>query len=242
MMRTRFAPAATEHPHQNSTSQQGWYRFIIARRGVRSLWRGAPTGTKVSLGCPLREWCGHRDRNIANDLVVARKIMIESTDPKAVASVAGNIATNRTPKTARYATWFAVLLCSAYPYPAFSQSIQIQILGIRSSTGMVACTLFESPVGFPADYLHSARNIMSIRVKNNQAQCNFEGIPPGTYAIAVAHDENMNGKLDKSALGIPTEGYGFSNNAVGWLSAPSFSAASFSYDGKNSSLTIRLHY
>lgn len=168
--------------------------------------------------------------------------MIESTDLKAVASVAGNIATNRTPKTARYATWFAVLLCSAYPYPAFSQSIQIQILGIRSSTGMVACTLFESPVGFPADYLHSARNIMSIRVKNNQAQCNFEGIPPGTYAIAVAHDENMNGKLDKSALGIPTEGYGFSNNAVGWLSAPSFSAASFSYDGKNSSLTIRLHY
>ncbi|RDK05708.1 hypothetical protein DN412_35505 [Cupriavidus lacunae] len=173
---------------------------------------------------------------------MARKIMIESTVPKALASVAGNIPMNRTPKTARYATWFAVLLCSAYPYPALSQSIHIQILGIRSSTGMVACTLFESPVGFPADYLHSARNIMSVRVKNNQAQCNFEGIPPGTYAIAVAHDENMNGKLDTNGLGIPTEGYGFSNDAVGWLGAPPFSAASFSYDGGNLSLTIRLHY
>jgi uncharacterized protein (DUF2141 family) len=188
-----------------------------------------------------RRRCGC-DRNLAKGLVVARKIMIESTDPKALASVADNIPMNRTPKTARYATWFAVLLCSAYPYPAFSQSVHIQILGIRSSTGMVACTLFESPVGFPADYLHSARNIMSVRVKNNQAQCNFEGIPPGTYAIAVAHDENMNGKLDTNGLGIPAEGYGFSNNAVGWLGAPSFSDASFSYDGGNLNLTIRLHY
>ncbi|MCY1289236.1 hypothetical protein D9M68_418490 [compost metagenome] len=168
--------------------------------------------------------------------------MVESTDLNAAASVAGNIPMNRTPKTARYATWFAVLLFLSYSYPAFSQSIHIQILGIRSSTGMVACTLFESPIGFPADYLHSARNIMSIRIINNQAQCNFERIPQGTYAIAVAHDENMNGKLDTNALGIPVEGYGFSNNAVGWLSAPSFSAASFSYDGENLSLTIRLHY
>lgn len=83
---------------------------------------------------------------------------------------------------------------------------------------------------------------MSVRIKNNQAQCNFEGIPPGTYAIAVAHDENMNGKLDTNALGIPTEGYGFSNDAVGWLGAPPFSAASFSYVGGDLSLTIRLHY
>ncbi|MGO4304391.1 DUF2141 domain-containing protein [Cupriavidus sp. RAF12] len=51
----------------------------------------------------------------------------------------------------------------------------------------------------------------------------------------------MNGKLDTNALGTPAEGYGFSNNAVGWLSAPSFSTASFSYR-KNLNLTIRLHY
>lgn len=52
----------------------------------------------------------------------------------------------------------------------------------------------------------------------------------------------MNGKLDTNALGIPTEGYGFSNDAKGWLSAPSFSAASFLYDGQNLDMTITLHY
>jgi len=70
----------------------------------------------------------------------------------------------------------------------------------------------------------------------------FESIPPENYAIAVIHDQNMNGKLDANFLGVPTEGYGFSKNAKGKLSVPSFSAASFPYNGRNLNLTIRLHY
>jgi uncharacterized protein (DUF2141 family) len=52
----------------------------------------------------------------------------------------------------------------------------------------------------------------------------------------------MNGKLDTKWLGIPMEGYGFSNDAKAFLSAPSFSAASFPYDRQDLELTIRLHY
>jgi uncharacterized protein (DUF2141 family) len=58
----------------------------------------------------------------------------------------------------------------------------------------------------------------------------------------VIHDENMNGKLDTNALGIPTEGCGFSNDARAWFGAPSFSAASFAYDGRSIELTIDVHY
>ena len=43
-------------------------------------------------------------------------------------------------------------------------------------------------------------------------------------------------------LGIPKEGYGFSNDAKAVLGAPSFSAASFPYDGRNLELTISLRY
>jgi uncharacterized protein (DUF2141 family) len=66
--------------------------------------------------------------------------------------------------------------------------------------------------------------------------------PAGTYALVVVHDENMNGKLDTTRLGIPMEGYGFSNDARAFLGAPSFSAASFQYGGQNLELTINLHY
>jgi uncharacterized protein (DUF2141 family) len=120
--------------------------------------------------------------------------------------------------------------------------IHVTVLDIRNSTGRVACALFESPQGFPVEFLHSATNVMVIQIRKSQARCDFEDIPPGTYALAVIHDENMNGLLDTNMLGIPKEGYGFSNDATGWLGAPSFEAASFRYDGQTLDMTLRLHY
>jgi uncharacterized protein (DUF2141 family) len=144
------------------------------------------------------------------------------------------------------AALFAVLVLANLPAITLAQSpcpgIHVKILNIRNSTGAVACALFESPAGFPAEFLHSATNIMMIKIRDTHARCDFEDIPPGTYALAVIHDENMNGKLDLNRLGVPTEGYGFSNDAKALLSAPSFSSASFPYDGRNVDLTISLNY
>ncbi len=147
----------------------------------------------------------------------------------------------------RCSAWFAVLAFATLPAVAFAQSsscpgIHVKILNIRNSTGTVDCALFDSPVGFPIEVLRSATNVMLIKVRNTQARCDFEDIPPGTYALAVIHDENGNGKLDTNWLGIPTEGYGFSKDARALLGAPSFSAASFPYDGRTLDLTISLRY
>jgi len=126
--------------------------------------------------------------------------------------------------------------------PTALPGIHVKILHIRNSTGTVACALFESPTGFPINFLQNATNAMIIKIHKSEARCDFEDIPPGTYAMAVIHDENMNGKLDTNWLGIPKEGYGFSNDARAKLGPPSFSAASFHYDGKNVQMTMTLHY
>ena len=140
----------------------------------------------------------------------------------------------------------AALVFASFPAIAVAQppcpGIHVKILDIRNSTGAVACALFESQEGFPTEFLHSATNIMVIKIRDTQARCDFEDIAPGTYALAVVHDENMNGKLDTNWLGIPTEGYGFSNDATASQGAPSFSAASFPYDGRTLDLTIGLNY
>ena len=149
---------------------------------------------------------------------------------------------------ARRAPWLAGLIlagaAAAAPAPAQSPcpGIHVKILDIRNSAGSVACALFESPEGFPVAFLRSATNVMVIKVRHSQARCDFEDIPPGTYALAVIHDENMNGELDTNLLGVPKEGYGFSNDARAWLGAPSFEAASFPHDGRSLELTISLHY
>jgi uncharacterized protein (DUF2141 family) len=54
-------------------------------------------------------------------------------------------------------------------------------------------------------------------------RCDFLDIPAGTYTLVIVHDENMSSKLDTNWLGIPTEGYGFSNDAKVMLGPPSFS-------------------
>jgi uncharacterized protein (DUF2141 family) len=139
-----------------------------------------------------------------------------------------------------------VLVFGVLPTSIFAQTscpgIHVKILEIRNSAGAVACALFKSREGFPSEYLLFATNIMMIKVRDTKARCDFADIPAGTYALAVVHDENMDGKLGTNWLGGPTEGYGFSNDAKALLGAPSFHAASFLYDGRNLNQTISLHY
>ncbi len=120
--------------------------------------------------------------------------------------------------------------------------IHVTVEDIRNSTGKVACALFESSAGFPKEFVKSATHIAMQEIRETQARCHFLGIPPGTYALAVIHDENLDGKLATNWLGVPTEGYGFSNNVTATLSAPSFEDAQFAYEGQNLDMTISLNY
>lgn len=146
----------------------------------------------------------------------------------------------------RYAALGSVLVLTSLPAIVIAQpscsGIHVEIPNIKNSAGTVACALFESPAGFPTEFLHSATHIMMMKIRDTKARCSFLDIPPGTYALAVIHDENMDGKLNTNFLGVPTEGYGFSSGAESGMSAPSFEAASFSYGGQNLDLTIRLTY
>jgi uncharacterized protein (DUF2141 family) len=83
---------------------------------------------------------------------------------------------------------------------------------------------------------------MSIRAIPGSQSTVFTQLPPGRYAAIVIHDENDNGRLDTNVWGVPTEGYGFSNDALGFLSAPSFDAAAVTVGFVDVSTAISLIY
>jgi len=68
----------------------------------------------------------------------------------------------------------------------------------------------------------------------------FLDLPEGEYAIAVYHDANGNGKMDSNLMGIPTEDYAFSNNAVGKMGPPSYDQAKFALPAAGSTVRLTL--
>jgi uncharacterized protein (DUF2141 family) len=73
----------------------------------------------------------------------------------------------------------------------------------------------------------------SVEVDHYSAQTNMK-LPFGEYAITLFVDFNGNKKIDKNFLGIPKEPYGFSNNVIGNMSAPTFDQAKFVISGPTS--------
>ena len=55
----------------------------------------------------------------------------------------------------------------------------------------------------------------------------FEGLEPGTYAIKAHHDVDGDGVMATNVMGIPTEPFGFSNDAPARFGPPAFEAAAF---------------
>jgi len=66
-----------------------------------------------------------------------------------------------------------------------------------------------------------------VPVTTATATITFTDVSEGRHAIKAFHDVNDNGELDTNWMGIPTEPYGFSNDAMGTFGPPSFQDASF---------------
>ncbi|MCZ8235935.1 MAG: DUF2141 domain-containing protein [Inhella sp.] len=122
------------------------------------------------------------------------------------------------------------------PAPA----LRLDVASLRNSQGTLSCRLFTDAKAFP-----DGEGVRTVRVPiaGAQTSCVFDDLPPGTYAVAVVHDENGNGRLDKNFLGIPNEGYGVSNNRTYAASSPKWDESRFSVKaGEPLALRVALRY
>ena len=79
------------------------------------------------------------------------------------------------------------------------------------------------------------------KVVNQKAQVVFVNIFYGSYGVSIYHDENANMKMDKNAMGIPKESYGFSNNAKGFFGKPSYEDVLFEMNSAEKRIAIKLN-
>jgi uncharacterized protein (DUF2141 family) len=118
--------------------------------------------------------------------------------------------------------------------------LTVAVKGLRNDKGRVAVALFKRGEHFP-DQKHALLGKV-VRSSKKRAVVQFSSLEPGTYALAILHDENKNDKMDFNFLGMPLEGYGFSNDASEMFGPPSFEAASFEVSGEQTSHTVTAQY
>jgi uncharacterized protein (DUF2141 family) len=70
----------------------------------------------------------------------------------------------------------------------------------------------------------------------------FRGVRPGRYAVMAFHDENNDGQLGRTSIGVPSEGYGFSRDAKGKAGPPTFEQAAVNVPATGAVLNIHLTY
>jgi uncharacterized protein (DUF2141 family) len=115
----------------------------------------------------------------------------------------------------------AAVLCAALP--AGAADVVVQVSGIASADGRVDCALFVNAEGFPDDAARASAQRHA--ADPSGVTCRFTDVPAGRAAVAVRHDANANGRLDKNFLGMPREAWGVSNGARPALRAPRFDEA-----------------
>lgn len=114
--------------------------------------------------------------------------------------------------------------CDAAPGHA---TITAKVAGLRNNTGKVFFALFSSADGFGKN---KALRGGTTAIDAQTSSFTFHDVPPGVYGLSFFHDENENSGLDTNALGIPTEGFGFSNNAKGTFGPPDFEQIRFEHN------------
>ena len=132
---------------------------------------------------------------------------------------------------------FAFFVSMAY---AQTGTVNVEISEINAAKGLMSIGLYSDEKGFPDKGKEYKGK--DVEVTGKTIVYTFKDVPIGTYAIAIIHDTNSNGKLDKNFLGIPKEGYAFSNNVFGVLGLPPvFKDASFKLAG-NKTVKIKIEY
>ena len=131
-----------------------------------------------------------------------------------------------------------LLIAALAPATALAGDLTVTIDHIRNDHGTILAALYDSDTSFMKQPL--ARATFQLKATPSEVRYVFHDLPAGKYALTVFHDENGNGQLDKNLLGIPKEGYGFSNSTA--TKPPRFDQAAFDFNGTTASITITLHY
>lgn len=119
--------------------------------------------------------------------------------------------------------------------------ISVQVTGMANTRGQITVTLYPDDA---RRFLAPRGKLLRQRVpaKAPMTLACFLVPQPGIYAVVVYHDENGDNDFNRNAIGMPTEAFGFSNNAPTKFGLPSFDSVRFRANPGETRLGVKLRY
>lgn len=121
--------------------------------------------------------------------------------------------------------------------PAAAATVTVKVNDVASARGRVLVALCKEPEFLKECALKAAgpaaRGVVTLTLKN---------VPAGRYAAVAFHDENDNKTIDRTKIGVPSEGTAMSRDAMGTRGPPAFSQAAVDIPAKGASLDLNLVY
>ena len=127
----------------------------------------------------------------------------------------------------------ALLISSTVP----AATLQVKVDGVASAKGTLRIAVCDQ-----ASFLKKCARGALVPAKAGSVTVDVPDLPSGAWAVMAYHDENGNRKLDRNAMGIPTEGFGFSNGATARSGPPAFAKTAVTVGATTAVAAISLQY
>ncbi len=121
--------------------------------------------------------------------------------------------------------------------PAGAGELRATIANVKPQGGTVMVGLYASPDTYTREERTAGQQLSPT---GRTLTAVFTGLPPGRYAVAVYQDADGDGRLSTNLLGVPSEPYGFSNDADATVGKPGFDAVAVTVGDGTTDITITL--
>ncbi|MBE9177181.1 DUF2141 domain-containing protein [Oculatella sp. LEGE 06141] len=142
----------------------------------------------------------------------------------------------------------SLLIMSSTAQAQLMSRLTVEVMGLRGQEGNFCFKLFNGSRGFPNDNDSAVkRGCVPIadhlpETPDEPFSYAFDDLEFGTYAVAIYHDSNRDEQLNRGAFGMPSEGYGFSNDAPAETGPPNYADAVILVAGSNPTIQIQMRY
>lgn len=121
---------------------------------------------------------------------------------------------------------------------ANSGRLAVTVQSVASADGHVLVAACSKEAFLTAECVHTGL----APAQDGAVTVMIEDIPSGTYAVQVFHDANDNFDLDRNMIGMPLEGFGFSNDAPMRFGPPRFKDAAITVDSDLTTTSLTMRY